>query len=68
LGSDQRGRYVLVVDGNDMVEQRRIVTGPAVDELRIIESGLTQQDRVVVSGLQRAIPGQKVSPQPTANE
>jgi RND family efflux transporter MFP subunit len=68
LGSDQRGRYVLVVDGNDMVEQRRIVTGPAVDELRIIESGLTQQDRVVVSGLQRAIPGQKVSPQPAAIE
>jgi RND family efflux transporter MFP subunit len=68
LGSDQRGRYVLVVDGNDVVEQRRIVTGPAVDELRIIESGLTQQDRVVVSGLQRAIPGQKVNPQTTAIE
>jgi len=34
-----------------------------VDGLRIIESGLKPDDRVIVSGLLRAIPGQKVDPQ-----
>jgi len=37
--------------------------GPLVDAMRVIESGLAAEDRVVVSGLLRAIPGQKVDPQ-----
>src|SRR6202140_4002934 len=28
LGSDQSGRYVLVVNGDDVVEQRKVQTGP----------------------------------------
>ena len=35
-----------------------------VGELRVIESGLKPEDRVVVAGILRAIPGQKVDPQP----
>ena len=31
--------------------------------LRVIENGLKADDRVVVAGLLRAIPGQKVDPQ-----
>ena len=31
-------------------------------EMRVIESGLKPDDRVVVAGVQRAIPGEKVSP------
>jgi len=31
--------------------------------LRVIESGLKADDRVVIAGLLRAIPGQKVDPQ-----
>jgi hypothetical protein len=34
-----------------------------VGELRVIESGLRPEDRVVVAGILRAIPGQKVDPQ-----
>jgi hypothetical protein len=30
--------------------------------MRIIKSGLTAQDRVVVNGIQRAIPGSAVKP------
>jgi RND family efflux transporter MFP subunit len=63
LGSDQGGRYVLVVNKDNMVEQRKVTTGPRVGELRAIESGLKADDRVVVSGILRAIPGQKVDPQ-----
>jgi RND family efflux transporter MFP subunit len=63
LGSDQGGRYVLVVSGENVVEQRKVVTGPLEGELRVIESGLKGQDRVVTAGLLRAVPGQKVDPQ-----
>jgi RND family efflux transporter MFP subunit len=63
LGSDQSGRYVLVVNGDNVVEQRKVQTGPVEGELRVIESGLKADDRVVIAGLLRAIPGQKVDPQ-----
>jgi RND family efflux transporter MFP subunit len=63
LGSDQSGRYVLVVNGDNVVEQRKVRTGPLEGDLRVIESGLKADDRVVIAGLLRAIPGQKVDPQ-----
>ena len=63
LGSDQSGRYVLVVNGDNVVEQRKVRTGQVEGELRVIESGLNADDRVVIAGLLRAVPGQKVDPQ-----
>jgi multidrug efflux pump subunit AcrA (membrane-fusion protein) len=63
LGSDQAGRYLLVVNGQNIVEQRKVIIGQLEGDLRVIESGLKPDDRVVVAGLLRAIPGQKVDPQ-----
>ena len=63
LGSDQAGRYVLVVNAENVVEQRKVTIGPSEGGLRVIESGLKVDDKVVVAGLLRAIPGQKVDPQ-----
>jgi hypothetical protein len=63
LGSDQSGRYVLVVNGDNVVEQRKVVTGPIDGDLRVIDNGLKADDRIVIAGLLRAIPGQKVDPQ-----
>jgi RND family efflux transporter MFP subunit len=63
IGSDQGGRYVLTVNQDNVVEQRKVETGPAVGELRVIESGVKPDDRVVVAGALRAIPGQKVDAQ-----
>jgi len=63
LGSDQAGRYVLVVNGENIVEQRKIRIGPIEGDLRVVESGLKPDDSVVIAGLLRAIPGQKVDPQ-----
>jgi RND family efflux transporter MFP subunit len=60
LGSDQGGRYVLVVNKDNVVEQRKVEPGQLVGELRVIDSGLTKDDRVVVGGIMRAIPGEKV--------
>jgi RND family efflux transporter MFP subunit len=63
LGSDQGGRYVLVVNGENVVERRKVQTGPLEGDLRVIESGLKPDDRVITAGLLRAIPSQKVDPQ-----
>jgi RND family efflux transporter MFP subunit len=63
LGADQAGRYVLVVNNDNVVEQRKVTTGPLEGNLRVIETGLKADDKVVVGGLLRAIPGQKVDPQ-----
>ena len=63
LGSDQSGRYLLVVNNDNVVEQRQVTTGPLDNGLRVIDSGLKLDDRVVIAGLLRSIPGQKVDPQ-----
>jgi RND family efflux transporter MFP subunit len=63
LGADQGGRYVLVVNGDNTVEQRKVQIGQVEGGLRVIENGLKADDRVIVAGLLRAIPGQKVDPQ-----
>jgi multidrug efflux pump subunit AcrA (membrane-fusion protein) len=63
LGADQAGRYVLTVNAENTIEQRKVEVGPSVGPLAVIESGLKAEDRVVVAGVLRAIPGQKVDPQ-----
>jgi hypothetical protein len=65
LGTDQGGRYLLVVDKDNIVQQRAVRTGQMVGDLRVITSGLSLDDRVVVTGLQKAIPGAKIVPQDT---
>ncbi len=63
LGNDQQGPYVLLVNENNTVERRNVKTGPVVDNLRVIEQGLTGQERVIVKGLQKAAPGKQVTPE-----
>jgi RND family efflux transporter MFP subunit len=60
IGNDQGGRYVLVVNADNVVEQRKVAVGDPVDDLRVIENGLRADDGVVVGGILRAVPGQKV--------
>jgi RND family efflux transporter MFP subunit len=68
LGSDQGGRYLLVVNTDNLVEQRKVQIGAADNGLRVVESGLKPDDRVVIAGLLRVIPGQKIDPQLTKIE
>jgi RND family efflux transporter MFP subunit len=68
LGSDQGGRYLLVANADNVVEQRKVQIGPVDNGLRVIESGLKPDDRVVTAGLLRVIPGQKIDPQVTKIE
>ena len=63
LGTDQSGRYLLVVNKDNVVEQRPVEVGPLDGGLRVIDKGIGPDDRVIISGLLRAVPGQKVEPQ-----
>ena len=63
LGSDQGGRYLLVVNKDNVVEHRNVTIGPLIEGMRVIDDGLKADDSVVVAGVLRAIPGQKVDPQ-----
>lgn len=63
IGAAQQGKYVLVVNADDVVEQKQVTTGQLVGQYRVIESGLAAGDRVVIGGIQRAAPGAKVDPQ-----
>lgn len=62
VGSDQSGRYVLIANKDNDLEQRKVVLGQQVGDLRVIDKGLQPDDRVVISGLMSVIPGQKIDP------
>jgi RND family efflux transporter MFP subunit len=68
LGIDQRGHYLLLVGQNDEVEQRPVQIGALEGGMRVNTQGLTADEWVVVDGLQRAIPGNKVAPKKVAAE
>ena len=63
LGTDQGGRYVLAVNADNVVEQRRVELGETVGAMRVVVGGLKPDERVVVAGILDAVPGQKVDPQ-----
>ncbi|EEE38917.1 efflux transporter, RND family, MFP subunit [Rhodobacteraceae bacterium KLH11] len=57
LQRDQRGDFVLVVNDQQMVEQRYITTGDTVGTAIIVTDGLREGESVIVEGLQRVRPG-----------
>lgn len=62
IGTDGARRTVLVVSGDGSVTPRTVELGPLVDGLRVIRSGVTARDRIIINGTQRVqSPGQKVS-------
>lgn len=57
---DQAGRYVLAVDPEGKVEQRRVTVGAMVGTMQVVESGLSAGDLVIVEGALKVRPGQAV--------
>ena len=66
IGSDQARKYVLVVNDKNVAQQKYVTLGQLVGELRVIKSGLSSDDEVIVNGIARVRPGQKVKPEQQA--
>lgn len=60
---DQQGPYVLAVDAQNKVAIKRITVGEQRGSLIVVDSGLAADERVIVSGHQKARPGAAVDPQ-----
>jgi len=61
--TDQDRKYVYVVGPDDKAVRKDIVTGRLIDGLRVVQSGLDANDKVVVSGMQKIFfPGMPVKP------
>jgi multidrug efflux system membrane fusion protein len=61
IGTDLGRKFVFVVDEQNVVQYRAVVTGRSVEGLRVIKSGLDDGDVVIVNGLQRVRPGVPVN-------
>jgi len=60
IGTDQDKKFLYVADKEDRIEYRKVTLGVLQGSLREIKSGLVPGDRVVVNGMQRVRPGDKV--------
>ncbi|SKB26611.1 efflux RND transporter periplasmic adaptor subunit [Sphingopyxis flava] len=56
--TDAARRVVYVIGPKNVVQARPVTLGPVIDGLRVVRTGLTAKDRVIVNGIQRAMPGQ----------
>jgi RND family efflux transporter MFP subunit len=62
--TDQSTKMLFVVTPDGTVMPKPVELGPVIDgNLRIIRSGIDKDDKVIVTGLLRARPGQKVTPE-----
>ena len=63
IGSEQARKYVMVLDSDNVVHPKYVTLGDTYEGLRVIKDGLAADDRVVVNGVARIRPGQKVTPE-----
>ena len=63
IESDQAQKIVYVINGEHIVAARNIKIGSLVQGFRIIKEGLSPEDNVIINGIQRVRPGQRVDPQ-----
>jgi RND family efflux transporter MFP subunit len=68
ISTDQSSRIVLTRSSDGSVVPKRVELGPVIDGLRVIRSGITPQDTVIIKGLQFAFPGTKPTPTETKIE
>lgn len=62
VASDQGQKYVFLVNDRNEVVYRKVTLGAQSGRNRVVESGLSTSDLVIVNGLQRVRPGAKVTP------
>lgn len=60
IGTDQDKKFVFVLDAKNDVVYRTVQIGGHQGNLRVIDGGLKEGDRVIVNGTQRVRPGEQV--------
>ncbi len=63
IGSEQARKYVLVLDNDNVAHPKYVTLGDTNEGQRVIKDGLAADDRVIVNGVARIRPGQKVTPE-----
>jgi membrane fusion protein, multidrug efflux system len=63
IGSEQNRKFVLAVGPDDVAQPKYVTLGPLDGSLRVIKSGIAVTDNIIVDGIARVRPGQKVRPQ-----
>jgi len=64
INFDQDQKYVVIVQPDGLTSFQRVETGPIVDGLRVIRSGLTGNETVIVEGAAKVRPNSRVSAEP----
>ncbi|MCR4470480.1 efflux RND transporter periplasmic adaptor subunit [Burkholderia sp. SCN-KJ] len=64
IQTDQDKKFVLLVDKQSKVQYREVELGEQHQTLRVITGGLQPGDRIIVNGIQRARPGDRIKPNP----
>ncbi|RAI43676.1 efflux RND transporter periplasmic adaptor subunit [Rhodoplanes roseus] len=68
IGSEQVRKFVFVVDGENVARQTFVTLGQLDGKLRVVKTGLKLDDRVIVNGMAKTRPGQKVTPKEEATQ
>ncbi len=59
VAQDGNGKYVMVINGN-IAEQRYVELGETFKDRFVVKSGLTEEDKIAITGVQKLSNGQKV--------
>ena len=68
IGTDQSKRFVYVVDNAGKAAFREVTLGATVGANRVVTSGLSRGDRVIVDGIQHIQPGAPVAATEISNK
>ncbi len=60
VAQDEHGNYVMIVTPDSIAEQRRVELGEVFGDMQVVKSGLNDDDKVIIQGLQKVQNGQKV--------
>ncbi len=63
LAQDEHGNYVMVVNDENIAEQKRVTLGDVVEDKQVVLEGLDAEDKVIIQGLQKVRQGQPVKAQ-----
>jgi len=63
IGTDQAQKYVLTLTSTNTVAYKSVKLGPEVGGKRIVRSGLSAGEQIIVNGMERVRPGMPVTPE-----